>query len=134
MKKKILQPVLIICFLLILLPMSVFGKNADRAQLQLGYLSNYGIAFDISPKGNANITAYVYGNGETKSTYIHLILQQQTKPNHWDKIMSWRVFPKTRCANVVETYALTKGTYRIKAILKANEEEKILYSDVLTFE
>lgn len=48
--------------------------------------------------------------------------------------MSWRVFPKTRCANVVETYSLTKGTYRIKAILKANEEEKILYSDVLTFE
>lgn len=74
--------------------MSVLGKNADRAQLQLGYLSNYGIAFDISPKGNANITAYVYGNGETKSTYIHLILQQQTKPNHWEKSCHGEFFPK----------------------------------------
>ena len=93
-------------------------------------ISSYGVDLSISSSGKASI----YGSVKAKSgnTYVKVTLQQLSGRT-WSKVKTWEDSSSGTAASVVESYTVSKGTYRLAVYVKADTESKTIYSDKQTY-
>ena len=100
-------------------PMTVQAEVVEQIMPLMTYISGYSAELRISDTGKATIQAFVLSNNT--SNYIKATLQKKSG-NSWINVKSWEISEHGSCTSVTETYSVSKGTYRVKATIKANSE------------
>lgn len=98
---------------------TVQAEVLEQIQPLMAYITSYDVSLTISSNGKASVMAFVLSNNA--SNYVRATLQKKTK-NGWEGIKTWETSVKGSYASISETYFVTKGTYRVTAMIKANSE------------
>lgn len=96
------------------------------------YIISYAADLSISSSGEASITGYVRGKSGVTSTYVCATLQKQSGDD-WIDVESWEDSSTNRNLSIVETYSVSRGTYRVVVTVTANTETKTTVSATRTY-
>ncbi len=91
------------------------------------YIISYSSDLYISDSGEASITGYVRGKSDVTSTHVSATLQRKSG-NDWIDVESWEDSSTKNSLSVMETYSVSRGTYRLVVTVTANTETKTAYS------
>ncbi len=91
----------------------------EQIQPLMTYITSYDVSLVISSTGKASVMAFVLSNNT--SNYVRVTLQKKSK-NGWEGIKSWETSGQGSYTSISETYFVTRGTYRVTAMIKANSE------------
>ena len=94
--------------------------------LYMEKISSCDVDLSISSTGKANVSGCV--RAKTGRTYIKVKLQKLSG-NTWISVKSWEYSSSGKVASIIETYQVSRGTYRVVAYVKADTESKTIYSD-----
>lgn len=95
----------------------------NLAQPRMDYISSYGTELTISSSGEASVTGFVRGKTGVTNAYVKVTLQKKVSGS-WTYVKSWETSGSGRNATVLETYSVSRGTYRVVASIKAGTESK----------
>ena len=87
------------------------------------YISSYGTELTISSSGKASISGFIRGKTGVTDAYVKVTLQKKVSGS-WTYVNSWETSGKGRNASILETYSVSRGTYRVVAYIKAGTESK----------
>lgn len=106
--------------------------KAEAVEPRMTYIISYAADLSISSSGEASITGYVRGKGDVTSTYVCATLQKQSGED-WVDVESWEDSSTKKNLLVVETYSVSRGTYRVVVTVTANTETKTAISATKTY-
>ena len=72
------------------------------------------------------------GKSDVTSTYVSATLQRKSG-NDWIDVESWEDSSTERYLSVLETYSVSRGTYRLVVTVTANTETKTVISNEKTY-
>lgn len=96
------------------------------------YIYSYSTELSISSDGVATVTGMIRGKSGVTSTYVEVTLQK-SESGKWVDVESWEDSSSTRSVTVVETYQVSRGTYRVTMTCSANGETKTATSAERTY-
>lgn len=108
-----------------IMPITAHTMEVSENQIQprMDYISSYGTELTISSSGEASVTGFVRGKTVVTNAYVKVTLQKKVSGS-WTYVQSWETSGSGRNATVLETYSVSKGTYRVVASIKAGTESK----------
>ena len=106
--------------------------QAEAVEARMTYIISYAADLSISSSGEASITGYVRGTSGVTSTYVCATWQKQSG-NDWIDVESWEDSSTNRNLSIVETYSVSRGTYRVVVTVTANTETKTTVSVTRTY-
>lgn len=125
----------VVCILLcgLVLPISVHAMETDmQIEPRMTSISLYNTDLTISSDGIASISGFVRGKLGVTSTYVEVTLQKSVSGT-WVDVDSWENSSDTRSTSVVETYQVSRGTYRVTMTCSADGETKTATSAERTY-
>lgn len=134
--KKIRKGITLACLLCAITaqaaPMLIQAKVPEQAQPLMTYITSYSADLTISGDGIANVAAYVVSKSNASSAYVKATLQKKSG-NNWVDVKSWHNTGNSGYTGVIETYSVSKGTYRVTASIKVDSETKNVTSAARTY-
>ncbi len=121
-----------LCIIFAMLVTVIPAIRTEAMEPRMTYIISYSADLYISDSGEASITGYVRGKGDVTSTYVSATLQRKSG-NYWIDVESWEDSSTERNLSVVETYSVSRGTYRLVVTVTANTETKTAISDERTY-
>lgn len=121
-----------LCIMIAMLAVAMPAIRTEAMESRMTYIISYSADLYISNSGEASITGYVRGKGDVTSTYVSATLQRKSG-NYWIDVESWEDSSTERNLSVVETYSVSRGTYRLVVTVTANTETKTAISDERTY-
>ena len=121
-----------LCIMLAMLVAMVPAIKAEAVEPKMTYILSYSADLYISDSGEANITGYARGKSDVTSTYVSATLQRKSG-NDWIDVESWEDSSTERYLSVLETYSVSRGTYRLVVTVTANTETKTVISNEKTY-
>lgn len=121
-----------LCIMIAMLAVAMPAIKAEAMEPRMTYIISYSADLYISDSGEASITGYVRGKGDVTSTYVSATLQRKSG-SYWIDVESWEDSGTGRNLSVVETYSVSRGTYRLVVTVTANTETKTAISDERTY-
>ena len=106
--------------------------KVEAVEPRMTYIISYSSDLYISDSGEASITGYVRGKGDVTSTYVSATLQRKSG-NDWIDVESWEDSSTKSSLSIMETYSVSRGTYRLVVTVTANTETKTAISDEKTY-
>ena len=116
-----------LCIMLAMLAVAMPTIKAEAVEPRMTYIISYSSDLYISDSGEASITGYVRGKSDVTSTYVSATLQRKSG-NDWIDVESWEDSSTKNSLSVMETYSVSRGTYRLVVTVTANTETKTAYS------
>lgn len=115
-------------------PIKVSAKEANIQMVEprMTYIYSYSTELSISSDGVATVTGMIRGKSGVTSTYVEVTLQK-SESGKWVDVESWEDSSSTRSVTVVETYQVSRGTYRVTMTCSANGETKTATSAERTY-
>ena len=104
----------------------------EAAESRMTYIISYSADLYISDSGEASITGYVRGKSDVTSTYVSATLQKKSG-NAWIDVEFWEDSSTEKNLSIVETYSVSRGTYRLVVTVSANTETKTAISGERTY-
>ena len=103
-----------------IIPITAHAMEVSDKQIQprMDYISSYGTELTISDSGEASVTGFVRGKKGVTNAYVKVTLQKKVY------VQSWESSGSGRNATIAETYSVSRGTYRVVALIKAGTESK----------
>ena len=77
----------------------------------------------ISDSREASVTGFVRGKKGVTNAYVKVTLQKKVSGS-WVYVQSWESSGSGRNPTIAETYSVSRGTYRVVALIKAGTESK----------
>ena len=101
-----------------IIPITAHAMEVSDKQIQprMDYISSYGT-------GEASVTGFVRGKKGVTNAYVKVTLQKKVSGS-WVYVQSWESSGSGRNATIAETYSVSRGTYRVVALIKAGTESK----------
>lgn len=130
MKKP--RRILTLCTMIAMLAVVMPDIKTEAMEPRMTYIISYSADLYISDSGEASITGYVRGKGDVTSTSVSATLQKKSG-SYWIDVESWDDSGTGRNLSVVETYSVSRGTYRLVVTVTANTETKTAISDERTY-
>ena len=140
MFRKLLS-LIIVLMVAALVYIPVFAEDMDSPVdepiiQEYQYISTINTSLNISGgKASASVTVDDLNNNTTK-IYATMTLQKKSGGS-WSNIEKWEKTTYGRTLTLSKTKAVSKGTYRIKCVIKAYKnsdcETKTTYSQVITY-
>lgn len=134
--KKIRKSITLACCLCLMAaqpaPMTVQAKVPEQTQPLMTFILSYSADLAISADGTANVSAYVIAKDSAANTYVKATLQKKSG-NSWVNVTSWKKSGNGGYTGITETYPVLKGTYRVKATVKADSETRNVTSAARTY-
>ena len=121
-----------LCIMLAMLAVVMPTIKVEAVEPRMTYIISYSSDLYISDSGEASITGYVRGKGDVTSTYVSATLQRKSG-NDWIDVESWEDSSTKSSLSIMETYSVSRGTYRIVVTVTANTETKTAISDEKTY-
>lgn len=121
-----------LCIMLAMLAVAMSAIKAEAVEPRMTYIMSYSADLYISDSGEASITGYVRGKSDVTSTYVSATLQRKSG-NDWIDVESWEDSSTGRYLSVLETYSVSRGTYRLVVTVSANTETKTAISGERTY-
>lgn len=112
-------------------PSAVLANVPEQMQPMSMYISDCDAKLNISEKGVAVIKVNVTSKGGS-STSIVATLQRRTAEG-WEDVKTWSTAGQGGYTFLFETYSVSKGTYRVYAIVKAGSETQYPISASKTY-
>lgn len=108
-----------------IIPITAHAMEVSDKQIQprMDYISSYGTELTISDSGEASVTGFVRGKKGVTNAYVKVTLQKKVSGS-WVYVQSWESSGSGRNATIAETYSVSRGTYRVVALIKAGTESK----------
>lgn len=108
-----------------IIPITAHAMEVSDKQIQprMDYISSYGTELTISDSGEASVTGFVRGKKGVTNAYVKVTLQKKVSGS-WVYVQSWESSGSGRNATIAETYSVSRGTYRVAALIKAGTESK----------
>ena len=115
------------------MPMQSFAQEAEGATVspRFTYIADYSLDFRISD-GNANINAGLVGNSDVTTCSIKCNLEKLTGSTYWMQIKSFSATGSSY-ANLITSYGVSSGMYRVMTVFKCNTETQTVYSPNVTY-
>jgi hypothetical protein len=121
-----------LCIMLAMLAVVMPTIKVEAVEPRMTYIISYSSDLYISDSGEASITGYVRGKGDVTSTYVSATLQRKSG-NDWIDVESWEDSSTKSSLSIMETYSVSRGTYRLVVTVTANTETKTAISDEKTY-
>lgn len=112
-------------------PSAVMAKVPEQVQPMADYISDCSATLRISNTGSATVEVDIMPKGSV-GTSIEAILQRRTASG-WENVKTWNMKKDSGYTFLSETYSVSKGTYRVYAIVKAGSETKYPVSATKTY-
>lgn len=103
-----------------------------NAEPRMAYIQSYKVELTISDSGVASVTGVVTGKIDVTSTSVEVVLQKYVSGD-WVDVESWEDSNNSFRTSIVETYQVSKGTYRLVMTCSANTETKTATSAERTY-
>lgn len=116
-----------LCIMPAMLVVAMPTIKAEAVEPRMTYIISYSSDLYISDSGEASITGYVRGKSDVTSTHVSATLQRKSG-NDWIDVESWEDSSTKNSLSVMETYSVSRGTYRLVVTVTANTETKTAYS------
>lgn len=126
------KKIMALCITLAMLAVMMPTIQAEAVEARMTYIISYAADLNISSSGEASITGYVRGKGDVTSTYVCATLQKQSGDD-WIDVETWEDSSTKRNLSIVETYSVSRGTYRLVVTVTANTETKTAVSATRTY-
>lgn len=110
---------------------AVMANVPEQIQPMAEYIRSYEASLNISSNGVATVKASVTPSGNY-NTSVSAKLQRRTT-NGWEDVRTWSASGKGGRTSVYETCDVSKGTYRVYAIVKAGSETRYPISATRTY-
>lgn len=106
-----------------IIPITAHAMEVSDKQIQprMDYISSYGTELTISDSGEASVTGL--SGKKVTNAYVKVTLQKKVSGS-WVYVQSWESSGSGRNATIAETYSVSRGTYRVVALIKAGTESK----------
>jgi hypothetical protein len=121
-----------LCIMLAMLVAAIPAIMTEAAESRMTYIISYSADLYISDSGEASITGYVRGKSDVTSTYVSATLQKKSG-NAWIDVEFWEDSSTEKNLSIVETYSVSRGTYRLVVTVSANTETKTAISGERTY-
>lgn len=121
-----------LCIMLAMLAVVMPTIKVEAVEPRMTYITSYSSDLYISDSGEASITGYVRGKSDVTSTYVSATLQRKSG-NDWIDVESWEDSSTKSSLSIMETYSVSRGTYRLVVTVTANTETKTAISDEKTY-
>ncbi len=121
-----------LCIMLAMLAVVMPIIKVEAVEPRMTYIISYSSDLYISDSGEASITGYVRGKGDVTSTYVSATLQRKSG-NDWIDVESWEDSSTKNSLSIMETYSVSRGTYRLVVTVTANTETKTAISNEKTY-
>ena len=121
-----------LCIMLAMLAVVMPTIKVEAVEPRMTYIISYSSDLYISDSGEASITGYVRGKGDVTSTYVSATLQRKSG-NDWIDVESREDSSTKSSLSIMETYSVSRGTYRLVVTVTANTETKTAISDEKTY-
>lgn len=112
-------------------PTVVMANVPEEIQPMAENMNSYSAYLDISSNGVATVKASVKPTGNY-STSVVAKLQRRTAEG-WEDVKIWSTAGQGGYTFLSETYSVSKGTYRVYAIVKAGSETQYPISASKTY-
>jgi len=142
LKKKLLSVALTALLVIsALAPTASAAEDTNAApesmvSIQYVYINQASTSLTISSSGRATVYGYVQKTPAGKSIYLTSTLQRYSNGS-WSNVKSWSKSSTSSSASILETYKVSRGTYRVKTYYYVSGdgeyESGTVYSKTVTY-
>ena len=104
--------------------------------IQYVYINQASTSLSISAGGTATVYGFVQKTPAGKSIYLSSTLQRNSNGT-WSNVKSWSASSTSSSASILETYQVSKGTYRVETYYYVSGdggyESGTVYSKTVTY-